>query len=175
MKKIFALLPCLALLVACQEEPSPYLPDPDPSALRVVVNPTSSGLTTDDLAANTTVKLTIANRSETYDVEIGKGTYFSSKHNEMMLKDGSYFKSVSEYTVDRLIVDFYEGQSGNFAVYANAAGSGEAVTAHESKVQASDPDDGGKVWEYKIDSTGWMLKNTQYKAGIYSITVVFSI
>ena len=176
MKKILAILIAPMLLVGCVPEPEPELPPADPTLLEVKIDQSKVDLpSTDNLAENTVYHLVIEDKTETYDIEIGKDTYYSTKHSEMMLQNGSYFKSVSTYTVDRIIVDYYEGQFGNFKVYANSDGTGEELAAHDSSVAAIAPDDGGKVAEYEVKSTGWMLKNTQNKAGIYSITVVFSI
>ena len=180
MKRILFLLPiALLTLVGCQPEPKAPLPDPDPESYQVTLEPTNSGLDltgATDLANNTAVNLAIDGVDDaTYNVEIGAGTYYSVNHNEMMLKSGSYFKSVSTYHVDRLIVDFYEGQLGNFSVYANANGTGSVAESHESTSISPNQSDGGKILEYSINSTGWMLKNIQNKAGIYSITVIFSI
>ena len=176
MKKLLFLLPIAILtLTGCQPEPKSPLPDPDPESYQVTLNPDNSGLTSEDLEQNIECKLEIEGKTETYDIEISAPTYYSTKHEEMMLKDGSYFKSISAYHVDRLIVDFYDGQFGNFSVYSTAEGTGDAAEAHESTSESPHKSAGGKILEYAIESTGWMIKNVSNKAGFYSVTVVFSM
>ena len=179
MKKLLVLLPLLLAAVACAPEPKEPLPDPDPEVTyySVKLTPENSLITSADTTESYTVNLASAEDANVqYSIEIGAPMYLSTKAHEFIMKPGSYLKSVSTDKVDRLIVDFYGGKGINFGVYANAAGTGDALEYHESTVQPEDPNDGGTVYEYAINGNAWCMKNiTEYnKPGIYSLTVVFS-
>lgn len=179
MKKILLMLPFLLIATGCAKNPSEPLPniDPETTVYKAKLTPENSLITNEDTTEAYTVNIASEEDAETkYSIEIGAPCYLSTKAHEFIMKPGSYLKSVSEYTVDRLIVDFYGGKGINFGVYANLEGTGEALEYHTSNVLAEDPDDGGIVYEYAINGTAWCLKNiTEYnKPGIYSVTVVFS-
>ena len=176
MKRLLCLLPAL-LLVACQPEPAKPLPGPDPETVTVTLLPTNSGLVNDDSTSVISVSLDIKEHEEKYQLDFSSGCYLHSSHPEFVIKSGSYFKSVSNYHVDRLIVDFFGGKGTFFDVYASNDGSGEKVMYHSSEITPIDKDGGGVVYEYPIDSSGWMIKNntTDNKAAFYSVTIVFSL
>ena len=111
-----------------------------------------------------------------YDLILGNPCYLSTKAHEFIMKPGSYIKSVSTYTVDRIIVDFFGSKGVNFGVYADSTGEGTALEPHESDITPEDPNDGGMVYEYSINGNAWYMKNitANNKPGIYSVTVVFS-
>ena len=174
MKKLLLLLPVALMLFGCRQEASEYLPDIPSDALQAKLTKANSGLTTDDSTEELTANLTAG--SATYSVKIGAPCYAHSRFDEFVIKQGGYVKSASTYHVDRLIVDFYSTKGVNFEVFNNAEGTGEKLTEWKSKVETVDSTDGGLVYEYKIESTGWMIKNTSsYKPGFYSVTVVFTL
>lgn len=177
MKKTLIILPLTLLLFGCKPDPSPALPPVEPETLQAVLNPTTSTLTSEDSKTAIPVNLSVSGKSETYGVEIGAPCYLHSKHPEIVMKAGGYFKSISTYHVDRLIVDFYGAQLGYFDVFATNDGSGNPVQYHNSSVAPIDPNGGGVVYEYPIDSNGWMIKNTteNNKPGFYSVTIIFSL
>lgn len=181
MKKIlFAVLPML-LAVGCAPEPGAQLPPTPDDSYTAVLNTVSSTLTHEDSVENITVNLASSKSSEvTYSVMIGAPCYIHNTYDEILIKGDGFFKSVSSYHVDRLIIDCYGGQVGIIDVYSNVEGTGTPVAYHESSVAPADPDGGGKVFEYPIDSTGWLVKRTsgladKQKPGIYSVTIVFEI
>lgn len=180
MKKLLLLLPCLVLVSSCMAEPAKPLPDPDEGKVKVSLNTTNAmeaGLTTDDSTSPITVNIAIPDSEETYSIELGAPCYKHSSYDEIVVKSGAYFKSLSEYHVDRLVVDVFAGKGIFFDVYSNNAGTGTAIEYHESKVESVDKAGGGVVYEYPIDSTGWMIKNNteKNKPAFYSVTVVFSM
>ena len=186
MKKILFVLPALLLIGACAKEPASELSSINlsesvesgqtPSFYTAKLTKSNSGLTTDD--STEAIQTEIASDQDAtvkYKFEIGAPCYQHSKFDEFIVKQGAYIKSVSNYVVDRLIVDFYSTKGVNFNVYANAAGTGDPLEYHTSTVQTVDPDDGGMVYEYAINGTEWCINNTtSYKPGFYSITVVFT-
>lgn len=181
MKKLlFALLP-LVLSVSCAPEPEKPLPPAPENVYTAVLNPSVSTLTHDDSTENITLNLESQEDSEvTYSLMIGAPCYIHNSFDEILIKGDGFFKSVSTYHVDRLIIDCYGGQVGIFDVYPNVEGTGSKVEYHESAVQPIDPQGGGQVFEYPINSNGWLIKRTsglldKQKPGIYSVTVVFEI
>ena len=177
MKKLLVLVPFLLLAVGCAKEPEEPLPSIDETAYTAKLTPENSLITAEDTTVAYNVSIASAEDANTkYEMTIGAPCYLSTKAHEFIMKPGSYIKSVSTYTVDRIIVDFYGGKGVNFGVYANTEGTGEALAYHESTIAAEDPNDGGIVYEYQISGSAWCLKNiTEFnKPGIYSITVVFS-
>lgn len=181
MKKLLILLPLLFVAAACGKEPVAPLSSIDSDSPEVTyynakLTSENSLITSEDTTEN--YQVNIASNEDTtvtYSMEIGAPCRLSSKAHEFIMERGSYVKSISEYKVDRLIVDFWGGKGVNFGVYANADGTGEALEYHESNVTPEDQSDGGVVYEYAINGTAWCLKNiTEFnKPGIYSLTVVF--
>ena len=102
--------------------------------------------------------------------------YLSTKAHEFIMKPGSYLKSVSTFTVDRIIVDFFGSKGTNYAVHAGLDASTDALVYHSSSIAAEDPDGGGIVYEYSIQGPSWYMNNISdvQKPGIYSVTVIFS-
>lgn len=186
MKKLLLLLP-IVLLTSCVPEPTPAPSTStgtstiETNSYQAVLNPTTSGLISYDQGVDTSEelspKLPIEGQDFTYDVAIGSPCYYSSKHKEMIMKNGAYFKSTSTYVVEKLIVDFYAGQGINFNVYAGQDASGEALPYYASSVAPEvSGSDGGTVYEYFINGTSWYMNNTSTnKDGFYSVTIVFSI
>ena len=179
MKKVLFVLPVLALLVSCQPEPKPSLEPSGDDLVQVKLTKANCGLPIDNSESveEITASLKVDGKEATYDVKIGAPCYLSNKANEFIIKPGAYIKSGSEYKVDKLIIDFFGKKGINFGVFANGDGTGEEIAYHESTVQPEDSSDGGMVYEYPINSTGWMIKNmTEFnKPGIYSVTIVFSL
>lgn len=187
MKKIQVLLPLLFLMTACglkAAEPLSSL-DPDNPSVSDVTGETytakltrdNSGLTTDDSTEEITANIASSQDSDvSYSFVIGAPCYQHANFNEFIVKHGGYIKSGSSYYVDRIIVDFWVTKGVNFSVYAGGDASGDALEYHESSVKTEDPDDGGCVYEYEIKGYEWYLVNdTSYKPGFYSITVVFVV
>ena len=180
MKKILLLIPLL-LLGSCAKDPGGKLEPPDNDSYSVTINPTSSGLTTTDSTENVSVSLpSDKDSSITYSVEFGKPCYINSDHPEIMVKLDGYIKSLSTYIVDRLIIDFFGTKGTIFDVFANDSGTGTPVEYHSSSVTSIDPNGGGMVYEYPINSSGWLIKRTsglvdKQKPGFYSITVIFKV
>ena len=180
MKKYLLFVLPMLVMISCAPEAEKPLPPPSTETFTVNLNTSNSTLTGDDSTENLTVNLSaIEDETVSYQLEIGAPCYLHHRFDEIVIKQGGYFKSLSTYHVDRLIVDFYGGSLNLFGVYANAEGTGSAVMYHESSVAPVDAQGGGVVYEYPIDSTGWMIKNTagndQSKPGIYSVTVVFAV
>lgn len=178
MKKLLLILPAF-LLTGCVSEPLPPITTTstsgDPSSYQAVLNPASSGLTTDDTVEPLSPNLAIEGREETYNVEIGPNCYYSTKHNEMILKKGGYFKSTSTYSVSKLIIDSFNGQGLNYNVYAGSAAGETALESYASTIEPLVPAE-GSVLEYLVNGDSWYIDNTtDYKMGIYSITVVFTL
>ena len=180
MKKLLLVLPLIALLGACAETEEP-LPEPTPTETTeiksVKLTSANSGLTSDNAAQPVQTSLDIEGRTEKYTFEFSTGCYVDSRYPEFVLKDSNYLKSVSNYNVDRLVVDYMSKKGITFEVKdANNA----VVTSHESTVatEHSGADDYGAVLEYPINGTAWSLYNTNTgKAGtsIYSVTVIFEM
>ena len=152
---------------------------PTPKYYMAKLDSTNSGLTTDDLAETINVNVPTTDNKESYSFTISQNAYLKNVENdlqEIILKDSCYICSNSDYQVNRLIVDFYGKKGTNFTVYNNKEGTGSGLAYHESSIEPIDAPSGGVVYEYAIDGTDWMIKNTAspYKSGFYSITVVFS-
>lgn len=174
MRKILVLglIPLFAL-TGCREEPASGLPEF--TGPKAVLNAANSTLTTADSTEASRVSLEIPNSSDVYEVEIGAPCYLKETNGhffEIIVKSGAYIKSVSTVSVDRLIVDIYGGKGINFEVYSNAEGTGEPVKEFSSTIPPTEPEDGGLVLQYPINSTGWIIKNTsKSKPAFYSISV----
>ena len=177
MKKLFLLLPVILLAVSCKPEANDFLPAIPEGSLKASLNSSNSGLTKDESTSELQVALVVADSTQTYSVKIGVPCYIHTSFPEIVMKSGAYFKSVSEYRVDRLIVDFFGSKGVFFDVYANKEGTGATVGYYKSTVTSSDVEGGGMVYEYPINSTGWIIKNNteNNKPGFYSVTVVFSV
>ena len=180
MKKLLFIPVVVMSLISCGKEPEPVLPPVDKESKYAYINGLTSCLTTENLAEDTQVSTSVYYKGEieeglTYTFEIGAGAYLkvlTSGYTEIQLKNGNYIKSVSEYTVDRLIVDYYATKGVHHKVYV----PGGEIEGHESSVEPVDKDGGGEVLEYPINSTSWSLSHdatSEFKtASIYSITVV---
>ena len=183
MKKLFlfTLLP-LVMAVSCAPEAKKPLPPVGENTYTVVLDATSSTLTTDDSTSLIEVELHAKeDDSVTYKVEIGAPCYLKTvtdgvnNYTEIIMKEGSFFRSKSDYKVDRLIVDMYNGQGINYEVYNNVAGTGTKLDEHESTVTPVYAADDGAVYEYEVDSTEWSVRRIARKPGIYSVTIVFEL
>lgn len=180
MKKSFLILPALFLLGACAE-PEPELPPVTPEAHSVKLTQEKSGLEgttkTSPSTEEKVVELSIEGKSEKYEVIMGTKLYNHADHPQIvMLKDG-YIKSKSQYSVDRLRIDYFSKQGTNFTVLD---ANNQEVTKHDSSVSPEYIDDSGEgneeVLEYSINGTSWTITNTSdYKPSFYSITVIFTM
>ena len=174
MKKILFVLPFLALLGACAN-PGEELPPAGSETKQVKLTKANCGLTNDDSTEAFEKSLDIEGKEEKYIFEIGPHCYAHATYEEFLIKKDGYIKSKSNYTVDRLIIDYMSKKGINFVV-ENA--NGEAVQSHESSVATEYPaaDDYGAVLEYPINGNAWTIKNTtEYKPAFYSVTVVFTL
>lgn len=180
MKKILFLIPLL-LISSCAKDPGGKLGPIDNDSYSVTINPTSSSLTATDSTENVSVSIPSNEDSNiTYSVEFGAPCYINNKYPEIMVKLDGYIKNLSTYTVDRLIIDFFGTKGTIFDVFANESGTGNPVEYHSSSVSPIDPDGGGMVYEYPINSSGWLIKrssglNENQKPAFYSITVIFKV
>ena len=201
MKKVLLIVPFILLIGACAKEPEEILPPlsnlessesqpPDSSNssqdstpqityYQAKLDAKNSTLTNDDLAETTNVTISTVSGAATYVLTISSLCYLKNVENnnqEIILKDDCYICSNSSYEVNRLIIDFYGRQGTNFTVYDNKQGTGEGLTYHESTVEPIDGPSGGMVYEYAINGSDWMIKNTNSprKTGLYSITIIFS-
>ena len=176
MKKLLFVLPAL-LLVGCAPAAERQLPPVDPTSYTVKLDASNSTLTADDSTGAIQVELKAQeDESIVYKLEIGAPCYIKTvdSYQEIIMKGGAYFKSVSSYKVSRLICDIYEGKGINYEVHNKADGSGEALARHESSIEPVYEEDSGAVYEYEVNSTEWSITNTtNYKPAFYSVTIVF--
>lgn len=139
----------------------------------------NSTLTTEDSSENIVVELP-SEEDETvkYSFEITPPCYLNTKSsvaNQICVKTGAMIRSVSEYTVKKITVDFFGGKGVNYEVFNNTEHTGDAITYEETSVTPMDPDDGGLVYDYTINSTGWSIYNSSsYKPTFYYILVTFT-
>ena len=178
MKKALFLLSSLFLLGACAE-PEPELPPAQPEAVSVKLTKSVSGLEgtskTSPSVEEKVIQLSIEGKTEKYEIIMGTNLYNHADYDEIVMMNGGYIKSKSQYTVDRLRIDYFSGKGTNFEVL-NA--NNEVVTKHESSVPTDFPgdDDKGEVLEYPINGTSWTIRNTTVnKPAFYSITVLFTM
>jgi len=181
MKKLHLLvLSTLFALTGCAGEAGDTLPTPTGN-FSVELNPANSGLTSDDSTETKLVTLTSKENEEvTYQIEIGFPCYLKTlKENnlqEIIVKNGAYFKSVSTYRVSVVRVDIFEGKGINYNVYNNVEGSGEALERHASTATPVYPEDSGAVYDYQVDANGWSItNNSNNKPAFYSVTIFFEI
>lgn len=177
MKRLILTLLPICLLAGCAPEPEKPLDPVTPTMLSAKLSKANSGLTSEDSTEVKSLSLPVEGSEATYSLEIGVPCYNHSTHDEIIMKPGAYFKSNSSYKVDRLIIDYFGTKGTNFDVFNNLDGSGEKLVGHESSVQPVDPTDGGKVLEYSIGGSEWIIKNNTEvnKPGFYSVTIVFTI
>lgn len=180
MKKllVLALLPIL-FMTGCAKEPGEELPPPSESSYTVKLTADNSTLTTSDSSESIQVELASQEDSNVkYKFEITAPCYLNTKSsvaNQIGVKPGAMIKSVSEYTVEKITVDFYGGKGINFQVFNNTTHTGDALEYHASSITPTDPSDSGTVYEYAINANGWCLYNhTEFnKPSFYYISVVF--
>ena len=181
MKKLLFVLPLAALLCGCElpflktEEklPEPETQEKNQELKSIKITKSNCGLTGDDSTTAFQTSLDIENRQEKYTFEVGPNCYNHANYEEFLIKKGGYFKSISTYHVDRLVIDYMSKKGVNFEVLD---ANGAAVTSHTSNVGTEYPaaDDYGAVLEYPINGTAWTIRNTtEYKPAFYSVTVVF--
>lgn len=176
--KLIIIIPFVSL-IGCAPEPKKPLPPVTADSYTVVLDPTNSTLTTDDSTSTISLSLIAKEDEEViYELEIGAPCYLKnvSSYQEIIMKNGGFFRSKSNYKVDRLILDIYEGKGINYEVHNHKDGSGEVLEYHESTISPIYPEDSGAVYEYEINSTEWSITNTTvYKPAFYSVTIVFEI
>ena len=181
MKKFLFVLPIAALLFACDlpflktKEPLKEPEVPETQQLKSIKSTKSNcGLTGDDSTEAFQTSLDIEGTDAKYTFEVGPNCYNHHSYNEFLIKPEGYFKSVSTYSVDRLVIDYFSGKGVNFEVL-NA--SGEVVEPHESETatEYTSQQDKGAVLDYPINGTAWTIRNvTEFnKPAFYSVTVFF--
>lgn len=181
MKKqlLLALIPML-FLAGCQNDPSEPLPDPAGTVYTVKLTADNSTLTKDDSTEPIQIELSSAeDESVKYKFEITAPCYLNTKSavaNQIGVKPGAMIKSVSNYTVSKITVDYYAAKGQNFNVYNNVEHTGDPLEAHLTNTIPTDPDDGGKVYDFSVNSTGWSLFNhTEFnKPSLYYVLVTFT-
>ena len=180
MEKRLFILPLAIFLCSCD---LPFLkegekllePEVKPTEVvkSVKITKSNCGLTGDDSTEAFQTSLDIEGTNEKYTFEVGPYCYNHHNFNEFLIKKNGYFKSVSTYRVDRLVIDYFSGKGVNFEVL-NA--SETVVESHTSDVATEYPgaNDKGAVLEYPISGNTWTIRNvTDYKPAFYSVTVVF--
>ena len=180
MKKVllFALLPLL-FATGCQKEPGAPLPGPSEGSYTVKLTADNSTLTTEDSTSAIQVEIA-SNEDENvkYKFEITAPCYLNTKSsvsNQIGMKPGAMIKSVSTYTVEKITIDFYASKGQNYQVFNNVDKTGNPQEAHVTNMTPTDPNDGGAVYDFSINSTGWCIYNhTEFnKPSFYYISVVF--
>lgn len=180
MKKFLLIIPAL-FLAGCVSEPTETASEPPVNSYSVVLDTTSSTLTSDDSTEAITVTLKAKeNQNVTYQLEIGAPCYTKqvkdTEFTEIVMKQNGYFKSVSNYKVSLIRVDFFNGKGINYEIYNNVSATGEQVPAKNSTVQPVYPEDNGKVFDYEIGGNEWLIRNTSvYKPAFYSVTIFFEV
>lgn len=179
MKKplILIALPLL-FLASCGQEPGGSLP-PSEGNYTVKLTAENSTLTKDDSTQNIQVEIpSVEDENVKYTFEITPACYLNTKSkvaNQIGVKPGAMIRSVSTYTVEKITVDFYAGKGQNYQVFNNVEHTGEPQEAHVTNMTPTDPEDGGAVYDFLINSTGWCLFNhTEVnKPSFYYICVTF--
>ena len=186
MKKFLFVLQVASLLFGCdlpffkkQEE---KLPDPEPESgetmKSVKITYQNNGLTTDDSTEAVQKSLDIEGSDQKYTFEISANCYNHAKYaGEWVLKSNAYIKSISEYKVDRLVIDYMSKKGFGFGVLD---ANNNAVTAHDSNVatEFTGENDYGAVAEFPINGNSWKINNTagdKPGACLYSVTVIFTL
>ncbi len=194
MKKLLFLPLLLLAFTSCGKEPDAPLPplNPEKTYYAVQLTAANSTITEEDSVGITTITLEaslyyapeVPEESElmplkaeepvTYTFEIGPAAYLGTSKSgvsEIQLKELNYIRSVSNYKVDRICVDYF-GAKGLKHSVNNTIGELEGST---SQLATLDPNDGGEVMDYPILDTYWnVAHNGSGKcASIYAITVIF--
>ena len=178
MKKILFVLPTISLLCGCELpflKTGEKLSGVDSNLKSVKITKFNCGLTGDDSTVAFQTSLDIEGTQEKYTFEVGPNCYNHHNYEEFLIKKDGYFKSISTYSVDRLVIDYFSGKGVNFEVL-NAGG--ELVEPHESETASeyASTQDKGAVLEYPINGSAWTIRNvTEYKPAFYSVTVFFSM
>ena len=180
-KLLLAVIPAM-MLAGCAPEAQPQLPPVEGNTFTVVLDASNSTLTTADSDSLIAVELHAKeDDSITYQLEIGAPCYLktvsdgTNNYTEIILKEGAFIRSKSEYKVQRLILDIWKGQGINYEVFPNADGTGTKLVEHTSEITPVYEADNGAVYEYEVNSTGWDIVRFDRKPGIYSVTIVFEI
>ena len=172
------LLP-LVFLTGCKEDPKEPLPEPSAGSYTVKLTADNSTLTSTATTEAIRVELpSVEDPNVKYTFEITSPAKLNTKSsvaNQIELQPGAVIKSISEYTVEKITVDYFGKKGQNYQVFNNVNHSGDPLETHESSIAPTDPDDGGKVVEFAINSTGWSIYNhTEFnKPTFYYISVSF--
>ena len=184
MKKLLFVLPIATLLFGCEaldnffKKQEEKLPEPEQTTKSVKITADNNGLTTDDSTEAIQKSLDIEGSEKKYTFEISANCYNHSKYvGEWVLKADAYVKSVSEYKVDRLVIDYMSKKGFGFEVLDS---NNAVVTAHDSTVatEFTGENDFGAVAEYPINGNSWKINNTagdKPGACLYSVTVIFTL
>ena len=179
MKFKFVLIIPFVTLTGCFLEPKESLEPVNDISYSVVLNGSNSTLTSNDSTSTITLSLpSKEDESIVYELEIGAPCYLKkvSTFQEIIMKNGGFFRSKSNFKVDRLILDIYEGKGINYEVFNQKDSSGKALDPHSSNIPPVYPEDKGAVYEYEINSNEWSITNTSiYKPAFYSVTIIFEI
>lgn len=177
-KLLLAILPIL-LVTSCQKEPGEPLPTPSQDSYTVKLTADNSTLTTADSEEPIQVELpSIEDENIKYKFEITAPCYLNTKSavaNQIGVKPGAMIKSISTYTVEKITIDFFASKGQNFQVFNNVEHKGDPLEAHVTNMTPVDPNDGGAVYDFSIDATGWCIYNhTEFnKPSFYYISVTF--
>ena len=181
MKKILLTLLPLFVLASCAEEPSTSASEPPHGSYSVVLDVESSTLTTEDSTEAKVVTLKAKeNEAITYQLEIGSPCYTKTvkgtSFQEIIMKNGGYFKAISEYKVSVLRCDIFEGKGVNYEVYASGEATGEALEKKGSSATPVYPEDSGAVYDYEVNANSWLIRNSSVnKPAFYSVTIFFEV
>ncbi len=181
MKKLlFTLLP-LFLLGGCAQEPTTTASEPPHGSYSVVLDVESSTLTTEDSTEAKVVTLKAKeNEAITYQLEIGSPCYTKTvkgtSFQEIIMKNGGYFKAISQYKVSLLRCDIFEGKGVNYEVFNSLDASTSALEKKASTATPIYPEDSGAVYDYEVNAEGWLIRNVSAnKPAFYSVTIFFEV
>ena len=180
MKKqlLFIILPIM-FTVGCQKEPGAQLPGPSEGSYTAKLTADNSTLTTDDSTGTIQVEIpSVEDATVKYKFEITAPCYLNTKSsvcNQIGVKSGAMIKSASTYTVEKITIDYFASKGQNFQVFNNTAHTGTPQEPHVTSITPTDPTDGGAVYDFVINSTGWCVYNhTEFnKPSFYYISVIF--
>ena len=166
-------------LVACQKEPAEPLSSITGETYTVKLTADNSTLTVDESTESIQVEIPSSeDASIKYKFEITPPCYINNKSsvaNQIGLKPGAMIKSISNYQVEKITIDYFASKGQNFQVFNDVERTGDPLEAHLTNMTPTDPNDGGAVYDFSVSSTGWCIYNhTEFnKPSLYYVSVVF--
>ena len=181
MKKLLLVLLPAFLLAGCMPEPTESASEPPAKSYSVVLDPTSSTLTTDESSETLTVTLKAKeDENITYQIEIGAPCYLKAvkgtSFQEMVMKQNGYFKPISNYKVSIVRCDIFEGKGINYEVYNNVEATNDKLEPKKSSATPIYIEDNGAVYDYEVNNNEWLIRNVLVnKPAFYSVTIFFEV